>query len=263
MLARERAVVSAFDRGVLYGDGLFETMRVEGGRVHLLERHLARLATSAASIEIVPPPAATLREALARTIEANDAGRCIARLTVTRGSEEGEPTLIVALRPLLHTGNLQQLASLTILRTPHPGPMERPTIKSLSRLDFVLAARELARSGADEGAMMRDGYVIEGTVANLFVVDVSGRVLTAPLSSGALPGIARGRVIELARSEGIVVLEERFDVEQLRRCRECFSTNAARGVVPIGSIDGATVPGADIGMRLRERYDKEMPDEFL
>jgi branched-subunit amino acid aminotransferase/4-amino-4-deoxychorismate lyase len=265
------ARVSALDRGLLYGDGLFETMRFERERVHLRERHLRRLRSSAAMIEIEPPNDDELRGALRLTIEANERDHGILRLTLTRGISSGglagnpeRPTLLVSQRPLLQTQNSPAAATLVALSTPLRAPETPIRLKSLSHLGYVLAAREVARRGADEGVMMTaDGFVAEGSLSNIFMIR-NGELWTAPLELGVLPGIARGRILELARELRIATREESFTIEALRGADECFFTNAARGVVPVSSLDGAAFRGAaTITMRLRERYAREIADESI
>lgn len=264
------ARISVFDRGLLYGDGLFETMRVEGGRVHLRERHLRRLRQSAAALEIAMPDDEEVRTALRRTTEANHCDRCILRLTLTRGMTRGGPgsdtessTLMVTLRPLLQALDQQSVARLVTLQQPHQTPETPTRIKSLSYLGYVLAAREVARRGADEGVMLtREGFVAEGSISTIFVVH--DRVLmTAPIELGVLPGIARGRVLELARALGYETIEHSFTIDELRGAGECFFTNAARGVVPVGSIDETDFAASrPMTTALRDAYVAEMPDEL-
>lgn len=268
--ARE-AGVPVSDRGLLYGDGLFETMRVEEGRVHLRERHLRRLVDAAGMLEITLPEIESIREALRATVDANRLASGILRLTLTRGIQrEGlggdteRSTLIVSQRPLLQSQNQTGRQRLITLER-RLSPPDTPTrIKSTSHLTYVLAAREAAHRGADEGVMLTpDGLVAEGTIANIFIVR-GGVLLTAPISLGVLPGIARGRVLELAAALGIEAREIAFDREALHGADECFFTNAARGVVVAGSVDGiALAADAPIGTRLALAYREEMANEEL
>jgi branched-chain amino acid aminotransferase len=265
-----RATVSVSDRGFLFGDGLFETMRVDGGVIHMLGRHLRRLSEGATILEIDLPSDDELRGALKQTLEANGADQCIARLTVTRGEGGGpgatplSPTIVVSLRPLLQERNRSNHTALVTLSTPHLPSVTPTRIKTLSSLGFVLAAREVTRRDADEGALLTtDGLVAEGSVSNIFIIE-GGMLRTAPLSLGVLPGIARGRVLELARTLGLEVLEQPFTVERLRRADECFYTNAARGVVPVGSVDGVGLGGTrGHAERFREAYFAEIANEVL
>lgn len=267
----EEARVSVFDRGLLWGDGLFETMRVEQGRVHLFDRHVSRLRDGAMTLEIATPEADEIREAVRRTIEANGEARSIVRVTLTRGIARGGPAsdtdgsmLMVAQRPLLQAIDSKARARLVTLRQRHLPPETPVRLKSLSYLGYVLAAREVARHGADEGVMLTaDGIVAEGSITNIFIVS-AGVVRTAPVSIGVLPGIARGRTLELARRLGHETREEPFSIGELRDADECFFTNAARGVIVVGSIDGHPLATeAAVAEALAAAYDAEMPDESI
>jgi branched-subunit amino acid aminotransferase/4-amino-4-deoxychorismate lyase len=262
------AALPVRDRGFLFGDGLFETMRIADARVHLRERHLARMSRGADLLGFDLPPLAELRSALDRTIAANGASACVARLTVTRGvggapgaEPEEPPTVLITLRPLLQSRESIRLISLA---TPQPPLLGTERIKSTSYLGYVLAAREAVARGADEGVMVdAEGWVTEGSVSNIFVVR-AGQVLTPPLSLGVLAGIARGRVIELARELSLEVREELFGIDDLRASQGCFITNAARGVVAVGSIDDVALGEPDeITLLLRAAYLSGMPSETL
>ena len=268
--ASDDAVVSAEDRGFLYGDGLFETFRIEGGRLHMLGRHLRRLRESAAMLELTLPDDDVIIGALRATIDANAQSVGVARLTVTRGAggrladDTRSATLTVSLRPLLQVVDSHARAALVILGVPHQPPVTPVRTKSVSYLASVLGARETARRGADEGVTLtREGYVAEGTVSNVFIVR-AGELLTPPISIGVLPGIARGRVIELAEARGIRVRELTFTALELLDADECFYTNAARGIVPVDRIDDRVLPSKNsVTMMLRPAYDAEIASEEL
>lgn len=240
------ARISPFDRGFLYGDGLFETMRVSAGAAPLLDRHLDRLERSAAMIGIRPPARALLADAVARTVAANDAGHCVLRLTVSRGQAAGwhpdpdaPPTILASVRPLASAHDLEAQHHLVTLETPHARQATEVAVKGTSYLPSVLGALELGRRGAAEGVLItREGMVAEGTVSNLFCV-IDGALVTPPLELGVLPGVARARVLELARERGVETRERTFDRAALASAAECFTTNAARGVLPALTLDAA------------------------
>ena len=268
--AVDEAVVSVEDRGFLYGDGLFETLRIEGGRLHMLGRHLRRLRDSAAMLELELPDDEVIIGALRATIDANKQGIGVARLTVTRGvggrlaDDTPSATLTVSLRPLLQVIDSHAHASLVILGVPHQPPVTPVRTKSVSYMASVLGARETARRGADERiTLTREGHVAEGTVSNVFIVR-EGELLTPPISLGVLPGIARKRVIELAEARGIRVREQTFTALELLDADECFYTNAARGIVPVGRIDDRVLPSKNwMTMMLQPAFDSEIASEEL
>lgn len=246
-------------------------MCVERRRVHLRDRHLRRLESSAAILGIALPDRKRLIDAIDETLASNSTDDCIARLTITRGEGRGRAgvdaeacTLIVSLRPLLQYRNSSSRTKLAIVTTTHQRPETPTRIKSLSRLGYVLAAREARARGADEAVMLNaDGYVAEGSVSNVFIVR-EGELITPPISLGILPGIARGRVLELARMRGYVVREEAFDSQRLLAADECFITNAPRAVSIVGSIDGVTLDAsAPVSEALRAAYLAEIPGEAI
>lgn len=265
------AAISPLDRGFLFGDGLFETMRIYDRGIHLLRRHLERLRSGAATIELRIPDDDLLTAALRETADANAMANGALRLTVSRGvgmlgrADEGEPTILVTARPLAQAGDFRERMIVLEARR---GRASTPVgLKSLAYFASVHGALELTRrGGAAEGIMLsEEGFVVEGSVSNIFCVS-DEVLLTPPIDLGILPGITRGRVIELARSLGMEVREERFTLEALRSARECFYTNSLREIVPATSIDEIAVGSGSIGpitSALAEAYHREAPDEQL
>lgn len=264
------AALSPFDRGLLFGDGLFETVRIYRGRGHLLGRHLRRLVAGLDFLGIAHPGEEAFADAVRRTIDANDLGDGVLRLTVTRGVggsvvepelAEG-PTILVTLRPLLQSPGADNGEGIVTLGIRHMEPQLGRRLKSLNYLPVAYAARELAAAGVREGLLLAsDGTVAEGTVSNIFRV-AGGAVMTPPESLGILPGITRGRVIELARQEGLEVREERFALDDLLASDECFYTNSVREIVPVTSVDARAIGGREPGavtLRLRALYRAEAP----
>jgi branched-subunit amino acid aminotransferase/4-amino-4-deoxychorismate lyase len=270
ILPSREAMISPLDRGFLYGDGLFETMRSYGGKIHLLARHLARLRRSADHLLLPLPSDQDLVTALRATLEANGGGDLALRLTVSRGTGaigdiSGDmPTLLVTPRPLTQRdGRPEALITLSVWRSP---PETGMAVKSLNYLTGAQAARELADAGVGEGILLtHEGWVAEGSVSNIFALR-DDLLRTPPLSLGILDGITRRRVMELAGTIGIEVREERFTPEFLRSCRECFYTNSVREVVPVSSVDGHRVGDGDVGpvtRKLLDAYRREAPDEWM
>jgi len=246
--AAETARVSVFDRGFLYGDGLFETIRAYGGRLFRPEAHHARLAAGAARIGIVPPfdgPGFT--DLLARTLERNGLSDALLRLTLTRGAGPPVPDPAGCDAP-------------TVLVVPRPAPpvdadawrrglaAERVTaggagggLKSTSFLPHVLALRGARSHGADEALLVNPaGEVAEGSISNLFGV-WEGTLATPPLAAGGLPGVTRALVLELAARLGIRAEERTLAAKALADAEELFVTGTGWEVMPLTRLDGQPV----------------------
>lgn len=273
LLRPEEGRISPFDRGFLFGDGLFETIRLYDGRAHLLGRHLDRLAASATFLAIDLPTRDELVEAVRATTEANTARDAALRLTVTRGVGDmlfdlstPAPTVLITHRPLLQSGGFPDGERVITLPSHHAAPEIGRRVKSLSYLTAIHSAPQLASAGVREGILLtREGIVAEGTVSNLFCI-AEGGLHTPPLSLGVLDGVTRRRVMELAEREGIEVRETSFDLSFMKSAGECFYTNSLREIVPVTAIDddriGNGKPGA-ITMKLLAAYRAEAPAEWI
>jgi branched-subunit amino acid aminotransferase/4-amino-4-deoxychorismate lyase len=252
------AHVSLFDRGARDGYGLFETVRVEGGRPLDWDRHLERLVLSAAELGFpVPPSPTVLAAALVEVLAANDLSDAAARLTVTRGIPGGRPTragcwleaesLVARLWRGTRTG---QAAAITSRQPFAPGILGR--YKTTSRLAYHLAREEARAAGVDEALLAdAEGRLLEGATSNVFAV-ISGGVVTPPLALGILPGIVRARVIERCTRLGIPVHERVLHRNELARADEIFVTNSIQQIVPLVAWDGRPIPSRALGARLRE-----------
>ena len=250
----EEARIPVLDHGLLYGDGVFEGIRVYGGRLFLLEEHLTRLAASARAIVLDLPAgreeiAAVCREAVTRA--GLDDGYL--RLVVTRGPGAlgvsphtcSRPSLIVIAAPLalypperyrdgvrLVTSSLRRSASDAL----------PPQVKSLNYLTSVLASIEARRQGADEAILLNaQGLIAECTADNLFVV-TGGRVLTPSVTSGALAGITRALVMQLLAEQGIEAAEAPLAPADAWTADELFLTGTGAEIVPVCEIDGRALP---------------------
>ncbi|MGQ9731108.1 MAG: aminotransferase class IV [Candidatus Zipacnadales bacterium] len=254
--------VSALDHGLLYGNGLFETMRATNGRILGLADHLKRLRQGGVIIDLPVPPSETLAEEIAAALcEAQEADAYV-RLTVTRGpgapapdpSTCEAPTVMVVVKPFIPpeprwmTTGLHTLISS--IRRNTFSPLSR--VKSLNYMECILAKQEAKRAGADEAIFLdTDGNLAEATAWNLFLVN--GRTLKTPSTRGPiLPGITRQIVIRLARQRGLEVEEGTYAPSCLQQAEEAFLTNSLYGVVPVGTVDGTpigqTIPGPKTSM---------------
>jgi len=249
----EDAKVSVHDHGLLYGDGVFEGIRVYGSRVFRLDEHLERLYNSAAGIRLgIPLTQDEMQRAVLETVAANGFEDAYIRLVVTRGVGDlgldprkcGEPTVVIIVgkiqlyEPQLYIDGISVITCNT-RRT--PATSVSPRVKSLNYLNNILAKIEVADAGAEEGMMLnQEGYVAECTADNIFLV-TDGKVVTPPPEAGMLLGVTRGAVMEVARARGYEVREELFTVEEVLAADECFLTGTGAEIVSVTSVDGQTM----------------------
>lgn len=262
------AVVSVFDHGYLYGDGIFETMRVYGGKVFMLEEHLRRLFRSAGIVSLnVPAGPGELAEVVRETVRLNNLPEASVRLSISRGPGPlgidprgcATPTVLCLARELPDTlaGLRRQGVKAVITRTRRVPPEALdPAAKTANFLNCILAKVEANSAGAFEGIMLNTrGEVAEGTVSNVFYVK-NGALFTPSPEAGILRGITRDLVLRLARDLGVEAEESLFGQEELLRADEVFLTNSTWEVLPVVELDGRPVggggPGPLAGMLLRE-----------
>jgi branched-chain amino acid aminotransferase len=263
------AKISVFDHGLLYGDGVFEGIRVYNGRVFELEAHMRRLFQSAKAIRLgIPMSKSALTKAVEETTRANGVVDGYIRLVVTRGIGtlglnpfvcEGSRLFIIADNIQLYPEELYEtgmkIISATTVRN-HPLSIP-PQAKSLNYLNNILAKIEALDNNVPEAVMYNhEGYVAEATGDNVFIVR-DGIVLTPPVEAGALEGITRGVVIKLAKEEGIEVVEKNLTRFDLYICDEFFLTGTAAEVIGVVEIDGRVIgdgkPGP-ITLKLRKKF---------
>jgi branched-subunit amino acid aminotransferase/4-amino-4-deoxychorismate lyase len=265
----DEAAVSVFDRGARDGGGLFETLRVYGGKPFAWERHMERLVLSAAELGFpVPPSPRRLREAVAEVLEACALADAVVRITVTRGVAGGRPVRTgawVEAEPIggrLWPGARQvdpddggPLGGRAVLsQTPFtPGFLGRH--KTTSRLAWDLAREEARAAGADEILLLSsEGEVLEGGASNVFVVRSGGDVVTPPLGADIRPGVTRAVVLELCRPLGIIVHEAPIPLEMLRWAAEVFVTNSVQEVLPLREVAGRRTPEREVTLRILQCY---------
>ena len=269
--ASEEASVSVLDHGLLYGDGVFEGIRVYGGRPFLLDEHVRRLAASARAIALeLPEPLERIGGHCREAAERTGLAECYLRLVVTRGRGAlgvsphtcERPSLIliaapIALYPPERYRDGIRLVTSSLRRAGHDSLP--PQVKSLNYLTSVLASIEARRQGADEALILNaQGLIAECTADNVFVV-AGGAVRTPRSSAGALDGITRRLVIELLRGEGIAVEEAELTPVDAWTADELFLTGTGAEIVPVRELDGRVVgngerPITDRAARAFERY---------
>src|SRR6476469_1681771 len=258
---QEHAVVSVFDHGFLYGEGVYETLRTYSGQPFLFDRHMRRLRKSASMLALsVPPANEDIDRRFRETMKAAGLGtqgrEAYLRILVTRGIGEltydpaacGDPTIVIIAKPhvdppveAFERGVM--VALVDIVRN-HPGSVN-PLIKSNNLLNNALAMQEAFRRGAFEGVMRNyRGEIAECTTSNLFVIR-NGTALTPPLDAGLLPGITREFVFEIGADCQIPIREAVLRDNDLFGADEAFLTSTTREIVPIVNVDDRLI-GAGI-----------------
>ena len=271
LVEREEAKISVFDHGLLYGDGVFEGIRVYDGRIFEMDAHIKRLYESAKAIRLtIQLSRSELADAMQKTVEANGIINGYIRLVVTRGDGtlglnplicKNSCIFIIADKIQLYPEELYEkgmkIISATTVRN-HPLSIP-PQAKSLNYLNNILAKIEALDNDVPEAIMYNhEGYVAEATGDNVFIVK-DGVVYTPPDEAGALGGITRGVVIRLAKEENIKVVEKNLTRFDLYVCDEFFLTGTAAEVIGIVEIDGRVIgdgkPG-HVTKLLRDKFFK-------
>ncbi|CAG9610753.1 Branched-chain-amino-acid aminotransferase [Pseudoneobacillus rhizosphaerae] len=246
---KEEAVVSVYDHGFLYGDGVFEGIRVYSGNVFRLENHLKRLYESAHSIMLtIPYTLEEMTQIIVETVRINELQSAYIRVVVSRGqgnlgldpSSCSMPRVIVIAEELtLYPKELYErglkVGSVATRRN-RPDVLS-PQIKSLNYLNNILVKLEANQAGVDEALMLNDqGYVTEGSADNIFIIK-NGIIYTPPVYLGALEGITRNAIIELARTNGYELKEQPFTRHDVYIADEVFLTGTAVEVIAVNEVD--------------------------
>jgi len=248
------AVVSVFDHGFLYGEGIYETMRTYGGRPFLFDRHVRRLRRSARMIELALPFS---DDQLASQIRATQTaaaldGEAYIRVLITRGVGEltydlkatPSPSVVIIVKPQIDPATEVydkgvRVVIVDVVRN-HPATVN-PMIKSNNLMNSALAMQQALRSNAFEGVMRNyKGELTECTTANLFIVK-DNVALTPPLEAGLLPGITREFLFDVGKEAGIEVVEKTLFDDDLFRADEAFLTSTTRELVPIVTVNDRTI----------------------
>lgn len=247
--------IGVADRGLQYGDGLFETLAVDHAQALCLDRHLARLASGCRALEIPAPDEGALRNDL--TTVTKGMARGVVKIILTRGvsargyraSTNATPTRIVSSHPWppFPHGNRTEGIALRVCRTRLSINLRLAGLKHLNRLEQVLAVNEIDDPKVSEGLMLdTEGAVVEGTMSNVFYVE-GGRLMTPDLSRCGVHGIIRAEILDWARSHlDAPVGQTRAGPEALMKSEECFVCNSLIGVWPVRSIDGREISLGDL-----------------
>jgi len=269
VVSQEAAKVSVLDHGFLYGDGVFEGIRAYGGRIFRLEDHLRRLAAGARALALeIPGGLEGARRVILETARAHGQADAYIRLVVSRGVGElgVDPTTCPEPRMVCIAAGIRIFApeklaegiSLATSSWRRPGAdVIDPCVKSLNYLNNSMAKLEARQRGADEALLLNGrGTIAEASVANVFAVH-GGQLATPPTTDGALPGITRMSVLELARELGMPAAERSLGRSDLFAADEVFLTGTGARIVPVSSLDGrslGTCPGP-VTKRIVEAFD--------
>lgn len=251
---KKDAKISVFDHGLLYGDGVFEGVRVYKRLIFKLKEHMDRLYESARSIMLeIPLTKEQFNQAIVRTLKANELEDAYLRIIATRGEGDlgldprkcagRETVIIIADKIALYPDKLYKngMEIITVSTTRNAHEALNPQIKSLNYLNNIMAKIEAINSGYEEALMLNDsGYVAECTGDNIFIVK-NGELYTPPECMGALSGVTRDTVIKIAKKNKIVTHEHVFTRHELYVSDECFLTGTAAEIIPVVKVDGRVI----------------------
>ncbi|WP_112807841.1 D-amino-acid transaminase [Ensifer sp.] len=264
-VSEHAAQLSVFDRGFLFGDGIYEVTAVLEGKLIDSALHMARLERSAREIDVpLPVSVAEIVEIERRLVRDNNLTEGVVYLQLTRGAEDRnflfsgdiKPTLLLftQVKTLEHVAAVDKGVSVKSVPDQR---WARRDIKSVCLLPQVMAKRIAKAEGCDEAWMIEDGFVTEGASSTAYIVTDDGRIVTRGNSNATLPGCTRLAALELAREQGLTVEERPFTLDEALSAREAALTSASNFVVPVTRIDGKPVgdgkPGPMV-RRLRELY---------
>ena len=272
----EDAKISVFDHGLLYGDGVFEGIRIYKRRLFMMDEHVKRLYNGARVLRLeIPMSPAELIEAVRDTARVNDITEGYVRLIVTRGVGDlglspfkcsGASVVIIASTIKIYPDEVYErgLKVVTVATRRNNPDALSPQIKSLNYLNHIMAHFEVVHAGADEGLMLNDaGYITECVVDNFFVVR-DGVVITPPTNVGALNGITREVVFRQCPQVGIEIEEQNLSLVEAYTSDECFLTGTAAEIAPITYIDERPIgdghPGP-VSRKLMEAF-KEFRENY-
>jgi branched-subunit amino acid aminotransferase/4-amino-4-deoxychorismate lyase len=248
VVAAARARVPALDRGLLHGDGAYDTWRTYAGRPFAVDAHIRRLAAATRALALPAPGSAPTWAARSRLLaRRNGLADAAVRLTITRGDagdalaphRSARPTRLLTVRPLPPDLAQRQAHGVAVVLLPFPRDVGPPwgRLKLIGHASAVAGRTLAARRKADEGLYVTaHGEVTEATTANVFIVERDG-IVTPPLETGILPGVTRALVLKLARRAGLAVHEEPITASRLKDAAEVFLTASTVEVLPVVRID--------------------------
>ncbi|MFA4981903.1 MAG: branched-chain-amino-acid transaminase [Candidatus Omnitrophota bacterium] len=273
----ERAKISVFDRGFLYGDGVFETMRSYAGKVFCLDEHVRRLSSSMKAVRIRPPYSEKrLKDIVRKCLEVNKLKSAYIRLAITRGegrfgiyyTDAFTPNVVIVAKEFgpypgwMHSQGIS--ACVVGVRQNEYSPVSY--VKSMNFLNYILARFDAKDKGCDEAILTNTrGLIAEAATSNIFLVK-SGTIIAPSLDTGIVPGITRDVVIRIARKMRITVKEKKVTRSEMLGADEAFLTNSLVEILPVTKIDGRRIgegiPG-EFTKLLHISYQKEVIRQTL
>jgi len=251
-------LISVLDRGFQLADAIYEVWAVRGGRLFDAEAHMARLNRSLDELRIAPPMLeSSLWAVMRETMRRNRVRDGIVYVQISRGaasrdhvfpSAKVRATLVVTAKNLDRSALAARAeAGVSVISAPETR-WARRDIKSVNLLPNVLARQAAKEAGAFEAWFVDDeGFVTEGTSSTAWIVDAQGRLRTRALSSALLHGVTRASLLEIARTQGLAVVEEPFTIKEAQSASEAFISSASNPAVGVVSIDGAPIGGGKVG----------------
>lgn len=265
---KSKAVVSVFDHGLLYGDGIFEGIRAYNGSVFRLTEHISRLYDSAKSIRLkVPLTKHEMTEAVLETLRRNQLRDAYIRLVITRGTGDlgvdptlcKDPTIFIIAEPMASILGPREPKVLKMMVSSYRRDAVDATsheIKSLNYMNSILAKIEAGSAGADDAILLdHRGFVSESSVTNVFLVK-GGKIATPSSAAGILHGITRDRIIRLSSDLGMEVEQRDVTPFELSTADEVFLVGTKSEIVAVGSISGAKVGTGGVGPVTRLLYQE-------
>ena len=254
LVPADEARVSLFDRGFLQGDGCFETIRIHLGAPFRFDAHMARLRRSLEILGLAGTLSdAEFKQSSRSVVEASGLQEGLVRITVTSGEENHGPSVAVTSRPLPKAPSRARLIVAKGVRRA-PGPLSQ--CKTISRAAESAALREARREGAFDAILLNpEGRVVESSARNVFAV-LNGTIVTPPTEDGALPGVTRAAVLEVARRLRVDAEETPLAMDALMAAEEVFLTGSGVGILAVAQIDGHRYPARReaLASRLKKEY---------
>jgi aminodeoxychorismate lyase len=270
----KKATVSVLDRGFLYGDGLFETIRLYHGFPFRWDAHFERLQSGARFLNIaIPCSNSALRQAASRLVTKNKITDALLRIALSRGvgvrgyspAGANQPVLAMTLHPLPVTGGGARLPKWTLATATFrvPSGDRLANFKTCNKLANVLARAEAESAGADEALLLNtDGEIAEAASSNFFWIE-GDRICTPPIGVGILPGVTRAFVFDLCRALDLTVMEKKIRPQGLFRASGAFLTMSSLGIVEVSALDGKILAHSPWVKKLAAQYEREMRRELL
>lgn len=263
LISRSQAKLSPFDHGFLYGYGVFETMRAYQGSIFRLNHHLDRLQQAANSLNMaLQIDSSDLKKACYELLRANNLENARLRLTISAGEGDMTPnpdtckgtTIFIAAQRLIppppETYERGYTTVLSSLRRNSRSPLSR--LKSTCYLDNILARLEARAAGADEAVLLNEhGFLVEGSTTNIFLVSCQ-MLITPSIESGALPGITRQAILELAQTIGVRAVVKQVELGELVTAREAFLTNSILEIIPLTHLNNKPIGSGKPGNLTRQ-----------